>query len=155
MFIQLIIQCSTLKDHPIPGKAFIKPLSMICRFVEILISSSDHKIGSNARCPYLFHFIPCNVCMQASWQEQHQHQVISKRKVYIKSSRKVSIHSFIKRQAIITAPGPPSTKMFLCPPRHQISAKSAPQKARNRDKAKLATELRKLRKDCVNVNDEE
>ena len=88
-------------------KAFIKPLSMICRLVETLISSSDQKIGSNARCPYLFHFLSCNACMQASWQEQRQHQLISKRKVYIKSSRQVSIHSFIKRQAIMTAPGSP------------------------------------------------
>ena len=49
-------------------------------------------------------------------------------------------------------PGP--LKCF-CAPRHQISAKSAPQKAHNRDKAKFATKLRKLRKDCVNVNNEE
>ena len=31
----------------------------------------------------------------------------------------------------------------------------APQKARNHNKAKFATKLRKLRKDCVNVNNEE
>ena len=40
-------------------------------------------------------------------------------------------------------------------PRRQILAKSAPPKARNRDKAKFATKLRKLSKDCVNVNNEE
>ena len=38
---------------------------------------------------------------------------------------------------------------------HQISAKSAPQKVRNRDKAKFAAKLRKLSKDWVNVNNEE
>ena len=40
-------------------------------------------------------------------------------------------------------------------PRRQISAKSAPQKARNRNKAKFETKLRELRRDCVNVNNEE
>ena len=40
-------------------------------------------------------------------------------------------------------------------PRRQILAKSAPQKARCRDKAKFATKLRKLSKDCVFVNNEE
>ena len=49
-------------------------------------------------------------------------------------------------------PGP--LKCF-CAPRRQILAKSAPPKARNRDKAKFATKLRKLRKDCINVNNEE
>ena len=49
-------------------------------------------------------------------------------------------------------PGP--LKCF-CAPRRQILAKSAPPKARNRDKAKFATKLRKLSKDCVNVNNEE
>ena len=49
----------------------------------------------------------------------------------------------------------PGPLKCLCAPRHQISAKSAPQKARIRDKAKFVTKLRKLRKDCVNVNNEE
>ena len=39
----------------------------------------------------------------------------------------------------------------FCAPIHQILAKSAPQKARNRDKAKFAAKLRKLSKNCVNV----
>ena len=43
----------------------------------------------------------------------------------------------------------------FCAPIHQILAKSAPQKARNRDKAKFAAKLRKLSKNCVNVNNEE
>ena len=46
----------------------------------------------------------------------------------------------------------PGPLKCLCAPRHQISAKSAPQKARNHDKAKFATKLRKLSTDCVNVN---
>ena len=46
---------------------------------------------------------------------------------------------------------PGQLKCFFAP-RHQISAKSAPQKAHNCVKAKFATKLRKLRKDCVNVN---
>ena len=49
-------------------------------------------------------------------------------------------------------PGP--LKCF-CAPRRQNSAKSAPQKARNRNKAKFETKLRKLRRDCVNMNNEE
>ena len=49
-------------------------------------------------------------------------------------------------------PGP--LKCF-CAPCHQISTKSAAQKARNRDKAKFVAKLRKLSKDYVNVNNEE
>ena len=48
---------------------------------------------------------------------------------------------------------PWSMKMFLCPPPTSL-AKSAPQKARNRNKARTAKQLRKLSKDCVNVNNE-
>ena len=43
-----------------------------------------------------------------------------------------------------------STEMFLCP-RHQISAKSAPKKTRNCNKAKFATKLRKLRKALIDL----
>ena len=49
----------------------------------------------------------------------------------------------------------PDPLKCFCAPRHQISAKSAPQKAHNCDKAEFATKLCKLRKDCVNVNNEE
>ena len=49
----------------------------------------------------------------------------------------------------------PGPLKCLCAPRHQISAKSAPQKARNRNKARFATKLRKLSKGCANVNNEE
>ena len=49
----------------------------------------------------------------------------------------------------------PGPLKCLCAPRHQISAKSAPQKARNRNKARFATKLCKLSKDCANENNEE
>ena len=49
----------------------------------------------------------------------------------------------------------PGPLKCLCAPRHQISAKSALQKARNRNKDRFTTKLRKLSKDCANVNKEE
>ena len=39
----------------------------------------------------------------------------------------------------------------FCAPSHQILAKSAPQNARNRDKAEFATKVRKSSINCVNV----
>ena len=39
----------------------------------------------------------------------------------------------------------------VCNPSHQILAKSAPQKSRNRNKAEFATKVRKLSINCVNV----
>ena len=70
----------------------------------------------------------------------------------IDDTLKVKALQFVGLPILRLRPGPP--KCF-CAPRHQISAKSAPQKARNRNKAKFATKLRKLRKDCVDVNNEE
>ena len=49
----------------------------------------------------------------------------------------------------------PGFSASVCAPHHQISAKSAPQKTHNCNKARFVTKLRKLNKDCVNVNNEE
>ena len=56
----------------------------------------------------------------------------------------------------IVAPGTlgcpkPSPLKCFCAPRHQILAKSAPQKARKHDKADFATKVRKSSINCVNV----
>ena len=59
--------------------------------------------------------------------------------------------NFSESSSILVASTPGPLKCF-CAPRYRMSAKSAPQKARNRDKAKFATELHKLGKDFVNVN---
>ena len=42
-----------------------------------------------------------------------------------------------------------STEMFLCPPATKFLPKVPPKKKRYQDKAKFATKLRKLSKECV------